>query len=152
MIIGLPYFGCDNRSSVRGDFLHTVFADFEYAGELIVSAAYPQTIAQPGSRPPKKFYANRLYVFQPKGNLETVHFVTEVLPDRLSRAGVKVMSGPRNEGDFAIPDLGGPIWTLQFSQMHYRGRIYNRYNPMLAERRWRMPSGSSDDFVVVFEN
>ena len=136
----------------RGAFVRDVFSDFRYVGEYPAGQSFPASIT-PASKPfPTKFAAQRLYVFQPIGEVNAIELATNILPAGLRKAGVEVTGAPRNQGDFATPSLGGPVWDIGFKQGLYIGRIYNRLNRLLYEERINLPAGSNDDIILIFEN
>jgi hypothetical protein len=107
----------------RGTFVRDVFSEFRYVSEYPAGKRFPASIA-PASKPlPTKFAAQKRYVFQPIGEVDSIEFATNILPAELRKAGIEVTGAPRNQRDFAIPSLGGPVWDIGFKQGPYIGRI-----------------------------
>ncbi|GEM_PF-1533072 len=134
------------------DDIRSALRDFVYVGAFAVDG---QSIPRHGSEFvafPSAFRGGIRYVFHTTAKVTTEHIAIVTLPERLRATHFTIIDQPRNPGDFAIPNHGGPIWEIRFSKGGCRGRIYNRVDDSLYASRSNWPSGSQDDYILEIQN
>ena len=138
------------QSDCRANWARLALNDFTYIGEYAADARKPiprhGTAAQ---QLPVQFRSGVAYVFHSKERLTTEDAAIRLLPRKLRDAGVEILDAPKNSGEFAIPNSGGPRWTIRFRYDGCQGEMYNVVDPALYGSRGSWPPGSLDDYVLV---
>ena len=133
------------------DWVRLVFTDFTYIGEYAADASKPIPRHGTASQSlPKQFKSAVVYVFHTKERLTTEEAALRLLPRKLRDAGVEILDAPKNSGEFAIPNSGGPRWNIRFRYDGCQGELHNVVDPALYGSRSSWPPGSRDDYVLVF--
>lgn len=133
--------------------LEGVFSEFAYVGAFAVRAGVP--LPPHGNKSllfPNSIRQGHQYVFHATKMVTTEHIAIVGLPERLRAARFSILDQPRNPGDFAIVNHGGPIWEIRFSKGSCKGKIYNRIDDSLYVSRSSWPSGSKDDYILDIED
>lgn len=142
--------GC-RHGDCGGRWVPGVFANFIYVGEYPDDRRVGIPDHTQDVRPlPVRFEKGRAYVFHSKGQVTAVTVALHDLPDRLNAAGVRILNGPKNAGEFGIPNSGGPIWQVRFSYDDCVGEIFDTVDQNLFRSRRGWPDGSHQDYVLVF--
>lgn len=143
--------GCAPKGC-RADEIKIVFSDFAYVGMFASVKDHPipshgdESILMPSLiRPGYK------YLFHATTMVTTDRIAIVVLPERLRAAHFSILEQPRNPGDFAVPNHGGPLWEIRFAKGSCKGRIYNRIDNALFASRRSWPTGSKDDYILEIE-
>lgn len=149
LLISLPS-ACTGRGQLcSADWLNQVFSGFTFVGAFPSDPGRP--IPRHGGEPrpwPRELRAGLRYVFHSDRMITTEDVAVQLLPGRLKQAHVTVIDYPKTAGEFAIPNLGGPLWHIRFGRGNCEGTLSNRIDPDLLPSRAAWPVGSSDDYIV----
>jgi hypothetical protein len=146
----LSMVSCAERAC-PADWAPTVFSDFTYVGEFAADPSKPLPRHGETLRAlPKQFKPGLAYVFHATGQLTTEDAALRLLPQRLRDAGIDIADAPKSLGEFAIPNSGGPRWSIRFRYDYCQGELHNVIDPALYGSRGSWPAGSRDDYVLVF--
>jgi hypothetical protein len=138
------------RGDCRADWIRLAFTDFTYIGEHAADASKPLPRHGTASVPlPKQLKVGVAYVFHTKEQLTTEEAALRLLPRKLRDAGVEILDAPKNSGEFAVPNSGGPRWNIRFRRNGCQGELYNVVDPALYGSRSSWPPGSRDDYVLM---
>lgn len=143
--------GCAPQACTADEF-KVVFSDFAYVGMFAADKKHP--IPPHGNDSlsmPHLIRPGYQYVFHATTRLTTDRVAIVVFPERLRAANFSVLEQPRNPGDFAVPNHGGPIWEIRFANGSCKGRIYNRIDDALFVSRRNWPTASQDDYILEIE-
>lgn len=133
--------GCRKPAREAHSLVEAVFLGFDYVGE------FPANDVDLGSRRhektglPERLGPGPQYVFHLENDRDFEEIPTRLLPSRLRAAGATVIDAPKSWRDMAIPNIGNPIWWIEFTYGRYRGRIRN----CIDMKRWEQFSSSARD-------
>jgi hypothetical protein len=86
------------------------------------------------------------YIFHNEGPANDEHLGLTELPNRLRLLGFKVLDAPKfNGGQFSYPYIGGPYFSITFTDGDHKGVIFNRVDGKIADKSWLV-----NDYILVF--
>jgi hypothetical protein len=149
--------GCRAKPPRRGERFDTVLSGFEFvgdfpAGDWTLIDAIPHRVLPF----PSRWLPRRRYVFHTDMKVTVEELATQVLPTGLRTAGAEVIWAPRSGDDMAVPNMGNPLWSIDFRQGAFVGNLHGR----LDGARYRALRGGRgfghdaaiDDLILMFRN
>lgn len=105
---------------------------------------------------PSSWVPGSQYVFHLNEDRDFEEIPTRLLPGRLRSVGASIVYAPKSWREMAIPNMGNPIWQIEFTQGRYRGQIRNRFEMNRrqlsdsSKLQRNLPDARIDDYVLTF--
>jgi hypothetical protein len=146
---------CQRRP--RGaDGIDSVFSGFDFVGEFPSNDQQLESHRHESATPVTIWLSGPQYVFHLNDDRDFEEIPTRLLTARLSAIGATIVDGPKDWRDMGIPNVGNPIWVIEFALPGTRGTIKNRYDKSLrakfsnsAKLLRNRPDPRIDDYVLT---
>lgn len=143
----------------RDDGLHgipDVFSGFAFVGEFPARDVGLDGRPHDSTALPSRWLPGPQYVFHLDSDRDFEEVSTLLLPHRLRAVGATVIHAPKTWRDMAIPNMGNPLWQIEFWQGRRRALLRNRFDREQAKQYWNstklrrnLPDPRVDDYVLT---
>lgn len=144
---------CCTKKEFGNAQIRLLFAGFAYVGA--VAAPYRSRAPIKRGTLPSRVTPGLIYVFHLQQDFDPEALVCRTIPDRLRSLGAEVLYAPRSGLDMATPNLGNPVWGIDFKFGKGRYALRNAYDPVLDEEfarryspRRRGPDPRTDRYLL----
>lgn len=138
------------------DGISSIFSGFDFVGEFPANDQLLESHRHESARPVTIWLPGPQYVFHLNEDRDFEEIPTRLLPARLSAIGATIVDGPKDWRDMGIPNVGNPIWVIEFTLRGTRGTIRNRYDKRRrpefsnsAKLVKNLPDPRIDDYVLT---
>jgi hypothetical protein len=134
---------------IPGSRLEPVFHEF-----LFVERQPLSTLFAAGFDPasiqhiPSRFEPGYRYVFLHKGPIDNVQMATQVLPERMKKAGFQVFSYPNRYTELKDVFAGGPLFSISFQADGLNCKFFNAVDPLIMRNEQFGKEWGSDVYVL----
>ncbi len=110
------------------DAIGSIFSGFDFVGEFPLNDQQLESHRHESATPVAIWLPGPHYVFHLNEDRDFEEIPTRLLRARLSAIGATIIGGPKDWRDMGIPNVGNPIWVIEFALLGTRGTIRNQYD------------------------
>lgn len=92
---------------------------------------------------PQKLEEGMQYVFHHRAPIDNELLALKEFPSRLSQRGFKILKAPKSTGDLLYLTIGGPLFSIRFSDGNRKFVIFNQLDTV------GLPWAGHDYILVV---
>jgi len=97
---------------------------------------------------PQQLEIGKAYIFRHRKPLDNEKLALSELRSRFEREGLKVLQAPKSPRDMIESYIGGPFFTIKFTDGHHIGLLTNRLS---ADYEKQVDSGwVGEDYILVY--